>query len=372
MSWGSSPPLTTDTPVTWPAPVRQLTSVSADWTSGPRERFGEGRALQPQLRGDRQRVHRATGVVDGADDDLGADRLDGSFGHESPIFGMCGGRDHRPAAPGGRVVVPLRGPRWVVGVEGSTAIPAGRCGARAGSARAERARVGRGHEGVVTGEAGEACARGGCGGVGLRRMRPALKATVMRWMSRAVVRMVAPSGPSRGVPVHGVGAAPRCPSTGVVVLGRAGPLERGTGGRPRTTAGIDCGASRFPVKARHARPPFRARASSPPPPSGRPRPGLRRSARPLGLLGVEPPRDRLPRSRGRAASGRRGAAPPRGSSPRPPAARRAPAPPGPGRARSTRRRWRPRPASPSRRASRGRRGHRSSRSRARPMGTTGA
>ena len=31
---GSGSPQTTDTPVTCPAPVRQLTSVSADWTSG--------------------------------------------------------------------------------------------------------------------------------------------------------------------------------------------------------------------------------------------------------------------------------------------------------------------------------------------------
>ena len=31
---GAGSPQTTDTPVTCPAPVRQLTSASADWTSG--------------------------------------------------------------------------------------------------------------------------------------------------------------------------------------------------------------------------------------------------------------------------------------------------------------------------------------------------
>ena len=79
---------------------------------------------------------------------------------------MCGGRDHPPAAPSGRAVF-LRGvetggrgrrvdgdPRGLV---------AGRAQDRHG---AGRVRVGRGHEGVLTEEDGEVCARGGCGGVG--------------------------------------------------------------------------------------------------------------------------------------------------------------------------------------------------------------
>ena len=80
------------------------------------------------------------------------------------------------------------------------------------------------------------------------------------------------------------------------------------------------------------------REGAPPPPPCRPRPGLRRGARPLALLAGEPPRDRFPaRVAGlplNGASQRR----PRGSSPRPPAARRRPAPRWPGRALSSRRR----------------------------------
>ena len=52
----------------------------------------------------------------------------------------------------------------------------------------------------------------------------------------------------RGVPVHGVGAAARRPSAGVVVVGRAGPPQRGAGGRPRATVDINCGVSRFAVR----------------------------------------------------------------------------------------------------------------------------
>ena len=79
---------------------------------------------------------------------------------------MCGGRDRPPAGPSGGAVF-LRGvetggrgrridgdPRGLV---------AGRAQDRHG---AGRVRVGRGHEGVLTGEDGEVCARGGCGGVG--------------------------------------------------------------------------------------------------------------------------------------------------------------------------------------------------------------
>ena len=42
---------------------------------GPRKRSGERRALQSQLRRDRQRPHRVAGVVDRADDDPRADPL---------------------------------------------------------------------------------------------------------------------------------------------------------------------------------------------------------------------------------------------------------------------------------------------------------
>ena len=79
---------------------------------------------------------------------------------------MCGGRGHPPTAPSGRAVF-LRGvetggrgrrvdgdPRGLV---------AGRAQDRHGR---RRVRVVRGHEGVLTEEDGEVCARGGCGGVG--------------------------------------------------------------------------------------------------------------------------------------------------------------------------------------------------------------
>ncbi len=98
-------------------------------------------------------------------------------------------------------------------------------------------------------------------------MRPALKATVMRWMSCAVVRMVATAGSS---------AACRCTASAphhaalqasVVVVRRASPLQRG---RWPTTGngGIDRGASRFPVRrvmrGRLSGPGLAATAAGPP------------------------------------------------------------------------------------------------------------
>ena len=122
-------------------------------------------------------------------------------------------------------------------------------GLAAGTARdrpgAGRFRVGRGHEGVVT-EDGEDCARGGRGGVGGGDAAGAGDGDAVEVVrGRQDGRDV---GVVRGVPVHGVGAAPRRPSAGVVVVGRAGPLARGAGGRPRATVGVNCRASRFPVR----------------------------------------------------------------------------------------------------------------------------
>ncbi len=73
-------------------------------------------------------------------------------------------------------------------------------------------------------------------------MRPALKATVMRVDVLGARQDGRDGGVVRGVPVHGVGAAPRRPSAGVVVVWRAGPLQ------PRATVGINGRASRFPVR----------------------------------------------------------------------------------------------------------------------------
>ena len=135
-----------------------------------------------------------------------------------------------------------------VGIERSTAIHAGRRrGAPGIGTGAGRVRVGRGHEGGLTEEAGEVCARGGRGGVGCGDAAGAEgegdAVDVVR--GRQDGRDV---GIVRGVPVHGVGAAPGRPSAGVVVVGRAGPLQRGAGGRPRATIGINCGVSRFAVR----------------------------------------------------------------------------------------------------------------------------
>ena len=92
-----------------------------------------------------------------------------------------------------------------------------------------------------------------------------------------------------------------------------------------------CGVSRFAVR-RVMRGPVsgRGRAATA---GGPPATGASPGARPLGLLGREPARDRfLARVAGLPFDA---AAQRRGSSPRPPAARRAPAPRWPGRARST-------------------------------------
>ena len=79
---------------------------------------------------------------------------------------MCGGRGHPPTAPSGRAVF-LRGVE--MGGRGRRVdgdprgLVAGRAQDRHGR---RRVRVVRGHEGVLTEEDGEVCARGGCGGVG--------------------------------------------------------------------------------------------------------------------------------------------------------------------------------------------------------------
>ena len=166
---------------------------------------------------------------------------------------MCGGRD-QPAGRGGcRAVFPYGGSRWVVGIEGLTAVPEGwwRGARRVGTERDgfAWATVTRRSDAERRGFAPAASAVEWA-----VEMRPALKATVMRWLSCAVVRYRRFGGVVRGVSTHGVGAAPRRPSAGVVVR-RAGPLQRGAGGRPRAAVGR---ASRFPVRDVTARPPFRA------------------------------------------------------------------------------------------------------------------
>ena len=122
---GSGSPQTTDTPVTCPAPVRQPDVGQRGLDVGPRARRGERGTLQSQLRRDGQRPHRAAGVVDRADDDLGADPLNGSFGHGSPLSGDVRrtGPTRRPRRVAGRCS--YGGSRWVVGVDGWTAIHAG-------------------------------------------------------------------------------------------------------------------------------------------------------------------------------------------------------------------------------------------------------
>ena len=92
---------------------------------------------------------------------------------------MCGGRDRPPAAPSGGAVF-LRGVE--MGGRGRRVdgdprgLVAGRAQDRHG---AGRVRVGRGHEGVLTGEAAK-FARAAAAVVWAVEMRPALKATVMR------------------------------------------------------------------------------------------------------------------------------------------------------------------------------------------------
>ena len=133
-------------------------------------------------------------------------------------------------------------------------------------------------------------------------------------------------GVVRGVPVHGIGGAPRRPSAGVIrrQAGRSAATRRrwpttGDGWHQRRGVAV-------PGEARHARAPFRARARRPPPAAGRPRPGRRRALRRSVSWPASHRVISLSRSRGRgwlstAPVQRR----PRRSSPRPPAARRAPA-----------------------------------------------
>ena len=165
---------------------------------------------------------------------------------------MCGGRTGRPAcraewpggvSPGG---VPTGGSRWVVGVEGVVGDPrgltAGRAQDRHGAGTSPRGPRSR----RVLTDNGEACALGGYGGV---EMRPELKAAVLRWMSCAVVRMVATAGSS---------AACRCTASAVPHRAGLRPAWSSSGGPGRChaapvgdhgqTAGINCRASRFPVR----------------------------------------------------------------------------------------------------------------------------
>ena len=96
----------------------------------------------------------------------------------------------RPARSGG---VPTGGRDGWVGVEGVVGDPrgltAGRAQDRHGAGTSPRGPRSR----RVLTDNGEACALGGYGGV---EMRPELKAAVLRWMSCAVVRMVATAGSS--------------------------------------------------------------------------------------------------------------------------------------------------------------------------------
>ena len=154
---------------------------------------------------------------------------------------MCGGRDQPAGRPGWSGGVPT-GSRWVVGVYGPTAIPAGwRRGAR-WTGTGETGPRGQRSRGRCDGEGAEVCAPGGRGGVGCGDAAgaegngDAVEVLGARQEGRD-------GGVVRGVPVHGAGAAPRRPSAGVVVVGRAGPLQ------PRATVGINCGVSRFLARA---------------------------------------------------------------------------------------------------------------------------
>ena len=157
--------------------------------------------------------------------------------------GMCGGRD-QPADRAECRAVFLRGVEMDGrgrGVDGGPrGLTAGRAQDRHG---AERVRVGRGHEGRSDGEwRGLRPRRLRCGdAAGAEGGGDAVDVVRGRQDGRD-------GGVVRGVAVHGVGGAARRRSAGVIVVRQAGRLPRGAGGRPRATAGINCGASRFPVR----------------------------------------------------------------------------------------------------------------------------
>ena len=122
---------------------------------------------------------------------------------------------------------------------GPVGLAAGRASDRHGAARVC---VGSGHEGVLMVEAATFARAAGAAAWAVE-MRLELKATVMR--SWALVRMVATAGSS---------AACRCTASaphraplraGVVVVGRAGPLRRGAGGRPRQGSASTAGRRGF-------------------------------------------------------------------------------------------------------------------------------
>ena len=131
---------------------------------------------------------------------------------------------------------------------------------------AGRVRVGRGHEGVLTVEDGEVCARGGRGGVGCGDAAGAEgdgDAGGCRGLEggngAGGYRGSGDEGLVRKVDAHGEPAAlgpvrgRQDGRDGGVVVRGAGPLQRGTGGRRRATVGINCRAWRPGPEAAEAR-----------------------------------------------------------------------------------------------------------------------
>ena len=191
VSSGSIPPQTTDTAVTCPAPVRQLTSVSADWTSGLASAAARAepcscrldvtvnaRMVQPALSMERTTTLAPT-PLNGSSDMV-------SFLRE------CAAAGTNPPAARSRRAVFLRGTEMDGGrrADGGDARGLGRgspkrrhgaCWPSGGSdvydqlviiVRSRWSLTGwggsawaTGHEAVLT-EDGDGCARGGCGAVG--------------------------------------------------------------------------------------------------------------------------------------------------------------------------------------------------------------
>ncbi len=203
-----------DAPGTGPPTERRQRGLDV----GHRERRGERRTQESQLRRDRQRPHGVAVAVDRADD-LGS-------GDAGGCHGLKGGM--------GRGVTRHRGEGYVRKVVGD----------------------------------GEPATSGRC----------------------AVVRMAATAGSSGACRCTASGAAPRRPSAVVVVVRRAGPLQRGTGGRSRATVGINYRASRpGPEAAEAPGAPLRGL------------PGVRRPSSTAAVMMAGGPR----RSRRRCARGRR-------------------------------------------------------------------
>ena len=151
---------------------------------------------------------------------------------------------------------------------GPRGLAAGRARDRPG---AGRFRVGRGHEGVLTEDGRRLRARR----LRWRGRWRGLKATVMRWMSCAVVRMVATAGSSAAwrctaSAPHRAALRPAWSSSGGPARWNAAPVADHGNGR-RELQGVA-----VPGEGRHARPPLRARA----------RRHRRRAARDRGFAGA--------------------------------------------------------------------------------------